>query len=85
MLGSLNAAPIIKVNLDGTFEPFSSGEPYPLSTAGLQIDYDHNRLLVAGLNGEELLDGNPETKGTANLRVYNLKTGVMEKDINLCL
>lgn len=83
LLGSLNAAPIIKINLDGTFEPFTSGEPYPLSTAGLQIDYKHNRLLVAGFNGEELLDGNPETKGMANLRIYNLNTGVMEKDINL--
>ena len=83
LLSSLNAGPIIKVNLDGTFKPFTSGEKFPLSTAGLQIDYKRNRLLVAGFNGAELYDGNPETKGTAFLRVYNLETGVIEKDINL--
>jgi sugar lactone lactonase YvrE len=82
-LSSLNAAPIIKVNLDGTFEPFTSGEEFPLSTAGLQIDYKHNRLLAAGFNGTELYDGDPATKGTSFLRIYNLETGVIEKDINL--
>jgi len=83
LLSSLNAAPIIKVNLDGTYKPFTSGEKFPLSTAGLQIDYKHNRLLVAGFNGTELMDKDPKTKGTAFLRVYNLKTGQLEKDINL--
>ena len=83
LLSSLNAAPIIKVKLDGTFEPFTSGEKFPLSTAGLQIDYKHNRLLVAGFNGMELYDGDPTTKGTSFLRIYNLETGVIEQDINL--
>ncbi|HHB79767.1 MAG TPA: hypothetical protein ENK85_11090 [Saprospiraceae bacterium] len=83
LLSSLNAGPIIKVNLDGTFKPFTSGEKFPLSTAGLQIDEKHNRLLVAGFNGMELMDKDPNTKGAAFLRVYNLKTGVLEKDINL--
>jgi sugar lactone lactonase YvrE len=83
MLGSLNAGPIIKIKPDGSYAPFSSGDPYPLSTAGLEIDYERNRLLVAALNGAELYDGNPETKGTANLRIYNLETGVLENDINL--
>jgi len=83
LLSSLNAAPIIKVNLDGTFKPFTSGEKFPLSTAGLQTDYKRNRLLAAGFNGTELMDKDPETKGTAFLRVYNLETGVIEKDINL--
>ena len=82
-LSSLNATPIVKVNLDGTYKPFTSGEKFPLSTAGLQIDYKHNRLLVAGFNGTELMDKDPKTKGTAYLRIYNLKTGVIEKDINL--
>ena len=82
-LSSLNATPIIKVNLDGTYKPFTSGEKFPLSTAGLQIDYKHNRLLVAAFNGTELMDKDPSTKGTAHLRIYNLKTGVIEKDINL--
>ena len=82
-LSSLNANPIIKVNLDGTFKPFTSGEKFPLSTAGIQIDNKRNRLLVAGFNGTELMDKDPETKGTAFLRIYNLKTGVIEKDINL--
>jgi len=82
-LSSLNAAPITKVNFDGTFKPFTSGEKFPLSTAGLQIDYKRNRLLVAGFNGTELYDQDPNTKGTAYLRVYNLETGVIEQDINL--
>ena len=83
LLSSLNAGPIIKVNLDGTYAPFTSGEPYPMSTAGLQIDYENNRLLVAGFNGMELYDQDPNTKGMSNLRIYNLETGVMESDINL--
>lgn len=82
-LSSLNAAPIIKVKPDGTFRPFTSGEKFPLSTAGLQIDYERNRLLVASFNGAELMDKDPKTKGVAHLRIYNLKTGVLEKDINL--
>ncbi len=82
-LSSLNAAHIIKVSLDGTFKPFTSGEKFPLSTAGLQIDYERNRLLVAGFNGMELMDKDPATKGTAFLRVYDLETGVIEQDINL--
>jgi len=82
-LSSLNAAPTIKVNLDGTFEPFTSGESFPLSTTGLQIDYDRYRLLVAGFNGTELFDGDPTTKGTSYLRIYDLETGVIEQDINL--
>jgi sugar lactone lactonase YvrE len=82
-LSSLNATPIIKVNLDGTFKPFTSGEPYPMSTAGLQIDYKRNRLLATAFNGMELYDNDPKTKGMSNLRIYNLKTGSMEKDVNL--
>lgn len=83
LLSSLNAGPIIKVNSDGTYKAFTSGEPYPMSTAGLQIDYENNRLLVASFNGMELYDQDPETKGVSNLRIYNLETGAMEKDINL--
>jgi len=83
LLSSLNAAAITKVNFNGTFNPFTSGEKFPLSTAGLQIDYKRNRLLAAGFNGTELMDNDPATKGTAYLRVYNLKTGVIEQDINL--
>ena len=83
LLSSLNAGPIIKVNPAGTYKPFTSGEPYPMSTAGLQIDYINNRLLVAAFNGMELYDNDPATKGTANLRIYNLETGLIEKDINL--
>jgi sugar lactone lactonase YvrE len=82
-LSSQNAGPIIKVKLDGTYTAFTSGESFPLSTAGLQIDYDRNRLLVAGFNGLELFDGDSNTKGTSFLRVYNLETGVIEQDINL--
>ncbi|CAA6798427.1 MAG: Unknown protein [uncultured Aureispira sp.] len=83
LLSSINASPVLKVNLDGTHTPFTSGDAFPLSTAGLQIDYDRNRLLVAGFNGLELQDGDPSTKGAAFLRIYNLETGVIEHDINL--
>ena len=75
--------PIIKVKSDGSYQAFTRGEKYPLSTAGLQIDYKHNRLLVAGFNGKEAMDNDPKTKGVSFLRVYNLKTGVIEKSINL--
>ena len=83
LLSSLNASPIVKVNLDGTYKPFTSGEKFPLSTAGLQIDNKRNRLLVAGFNGMELMDKDPKTKGVSFLRIYNLKTGLLEKEINL--
>jgi sugar lactone lactonase YvrE len=85
LLSSLNATPIIKVKMDGTYTPFTSGEAFPLSTAGLQIDDKRNRLLVAAFNATELepLDKDPATKGTSHLRIYNLKTGILEKDINL--
>ena len=83
LLSSLNAQPIIKIKPDGTFVPFTKGEQFPLSTAGLQIDYKNNRLLVAGFNGTELMDQDPATKGTAYLRIYDLKTGKMKQDINL--
>ncbi len=82
-LSSLNAAPITQVRLDGTYKPFTHGEKFPLSTAGLQIDYKRNRLLAAGFNGTELMDNDPATRGTAFLRSYNLKTGALEQDINL--
>ena len=83
LLSSLNASPIIKVKPDGSYKAFTSGEKFPLSTAGLQIDDKHNRLLVAAFNGMELMDKDPKTKGVSFLRVYNLKTGVIEKTINL--
>ena len=83
LLSSLNASPIIEVNLDGTFKPFTSGEKFPLSTAGLQVDHQRNRLLVASFNGIEMMDGDPKTKGVSYLRIYNLKTGLLEKEINL--
>ena len=82
-LSSLNAAPIAKVNLNGTFKPFTSGEKFPLSTAGLQIDYKRNRLLVAGFNGTAVMDNDPKTKGVSFLRIYDLTTGVLQKEINL--
>jgi len=83
LLSSLNAAPIVKIDLHGTYKPFTSGEPYPMSTAGLQVDYKRNRLLVAAFNGTELMDNDPTTKGTAHLRIYDLSTGVMKQDIDL--
>ena len=83
LLSSLNASPIIKVKSDGSYKAFTNGEKFPLSTAGLQIDDKHNRLLVAGFNGMELMDKDPKTKGTSFLRIYNLQTGALEKSVNL--
>lgn len=83
LLSSLNAGPIVKVNLDGSYTPFTSGEPFPLSSAGIQIDPQNNRLLTTGFNGMELLDQDPSTKGVSFLRIYNLETGAFEKDVNL--
>ncbi len=82
-LSSLNAGPIIKIDTEGNYKPFTSGEAFPMSTAGLQIDYKNNRLLAAAFNGMELMDQDPKTRGTAHLRIYNLETGKLEKDINL--
>jgi sugar lactone lactonase YvrE len=79
----LNAKPIIKVKPDGAYKAFTSGEKFPLSTAGLQIDYKNNRLLVAGFNGTEIMDNDPKTKGVSFLRVYDLKTGLLQNEINL--
>jgi len=83
LLSSINAAPITQVNFDGTHTSFTSGEKFPMSTAGLQIDYKNNRLLAASFNGLELMDNNDSTKGASHLRVYNLKTGILEQDIPL--
>ena len=83
LLSSINAKPILQVKLDGSYKAFTSGEEFPLSTAGLEVDYKRNRLLVAGFNGTEIMDNNPKTKGASFLRIYNLKTGILEKDINL--
>lgn len=83
LLSSINAIPITKVDFNGTHTPFTSGEKFPMSTAGLQIDRKNNRLLAATFNGLELMDNNDSTKGASHLRVYNLKTGVLEQDIPL--
>lgn len=83
LLSSLNAGPIIKVSPDGNYTAFSSGEKFPLSTAGIHIDYKHNRLLAASFNGLEIMDTDPATKGVSFLRIYNLSTGVLEKQVNL--
>lgn len=83
LLSSMNAGPIVKINTDGSYKPFTSGESFPMSNAGLEIDYKNNRLLVACFNGEELMDGNPETKGIAYLRIYDLQSGILQQDINL--
>jgi sugar lactone lactonase YvrE len=83
LLSSLNAMPILKINLDGTYKAFTSGEKFALSTAGIQIDYKRNRLLVASFNGAEAMDKDPKTKGASFLRIYNLKTGLFQKEISL--
>ncbi len=83
LLSSLNAGPIVKVDINGSYTPFTHGEKFPLSTAGLQVDYKHNRLLVAGFNGTELMDNDVNTKGVSFLRMYNLETGLLENEIEL--
>jgi sugar lactone lactonase YvrE len=83
LLSSINAGAIIKVNQDGTYKTFSSGESFPLSTAGIQIDYKRQRVLVAGFNGLELMDKDKNTKGSSFLRIYDLKTGKLQNTIHL--
>lgn len=83
LLSNLNAGPILKIQLDGTHTPFTWGEPYPLSTAGLQIDAAGGRLLAAGFNGNDILDDDPATRGISVLRIYDLATGEFEQDVEL--
>ena len=83
LLSSLNAGPVIRVGADGSWRPFTSGEPFPLSTAGLHIDYPRNRLLVAGFDGLALMDKNPETRGVAYLRTYDLSSGRLKQEVEL--
>ena len=83
LLSSVNGAPIIKVDFDGTVMSFANGEAFPLSTAGLHIDYTRNRLLAAAFNGLEAFDTLATTVGQSNLRIYDLATGLLEQDILL--
>jgi len=83
LLSSLNAKPIAKVSANGKYKAFTHGEKYPLSTAGIQSDCKRNRLLVAGFNGNAIMDNDPKTKGISALRIYNIKTGALLEDINL--
>ncbi len=83
LLSSLNAGPILAVGLDGTHTPFANGEAFPMSTAGLQLDPARTRLLAAAFNGTELFDEDPQTRGLSHLRIYDLKTGALERDIDL--
>jgi len=82
-LSSLNGGKIVAVDLNGNTAQFTSGEPYPITSVGLQIDYANNRLLVACANAQEIFDNDPTTKGVSILRVYNLNTGAFIKDVNL--
>jgi sugar lactone lactonase YvrE len=83
LLSSLNAKPIVKVSANGEYKAFTHGEKYPLSTAGIQSDCKRNRLLVAGFNGNAIMDNDPKTKGISALRIYNIRTGALLEDINL--
>lgn len=80
-LGSLMKKNIIKFKKDGKVESFSS--EVPLQIAGIHIDYNKNKLYAAGLNRKEAFDKDPNTHGNANLFIYNLTTGKLEKNIDL--
>lgn len=82
-LSSMNGGKIVAVDYNGTTTNFTSGEPYPLSSAGLQVDYVNNRLLVACSNLQELFDNDSTTKGISVLRVFDLATGVFQREVNL--
>ena len=83
LLSSLNASPIIKVKPDGSYRAFTSTKKPPLSTAGLQLDYKHQRLLAAAFEDKALFDGDPHTKGISALDIYDLTTGKHKQRIIL--
>jgi ribosomal protein L24E len=80
-LGSLSKKGIIKFSKDGKATQFSSSAP--LQIAGIHIDYAKNKLYAAGLNRKEAFDKDPNTHGNANLFIYDLSSGELEKNIDL--
>ena len=80
-ISSLTRKGIVKANKSGEVEKFSKEAPLPI--AGIHIDYKKNKLYAAGLNRKEAFDKDPNTHGNANLFIYDLDSGKLEKNIDL--
>lgn len=72
LVGSLTFGTVSLIADDGTMTPFVEDARF-LSTAGLQVDVERNRLLVTNSQGWTFL--NPTLTGQAGLGIYDLTTG----------
>lgn len=80
-LGSLNAKSIVKIDKNSKVTALT--KKTPLQVAGIHINYDTNELYAAGLNRKEAFDKDPNTHGSANLFIYDLKSGKLKANIDL--
>lgn len=80
-LGSLSAKSIIRIDKESNVSAFT--KTTPLQTAGIHIDYNRDEFYAAGLNREEAFDKDPNTKGNANLFIYELSNGKLKANIDL--
>ncbi len=71
LLGSIGEGTVYAVSDDGTFQPFIEDEDL-LSTIGLEIDAERNRLLVANT---AYIFTDPTLTSQAYLGIYDLATG----------
>ena len=72
LIGSLSEGTIFEVFDDGTHGAFIEDEAL-MSTVGIEVDADRNRLLVAETNVAAF--GDPTAEPRASLGVYDLTTG----------
>jgi sugar lactone lactonase YvrE len=70
LTGSMTEGTIFAIADDGTVTPFIEDEAL-ITTLGIHIDWEHDRLLVANADMSE----DPEATGLAQLGIYDLKTG----------
>ena len=72
LLGSISEGTIFAVKDDGTYQAFIEDDDL-ISTLGIEIDLERNRLLVANSNFAVFTD--PTVKPQVFLGIYNLTTG----------
>ena len=89
LIGSLRYGTVSAVGADGIPHTLVS-DPSLIATGGIRVDAARNRLLAtygdvyAGPNALLSVGSTPETRGRyGGLAVFNLKTGVLEKRIEL--
>jgi sugar lactone lactonase YvrE len=73
LLGSLRDGSVVAVADDGTITPFIDVPEEGLSSVGLHIDQNTNRLLVA--YGNPAVFSDPSAAGRAAIGIYDLETG----------